>query len=120
VDTGSNYTRHFLFADGGSIAAGGSVSQSTAWLGYITAANATASIFGAGIIDLLDYASTSKNKTFRTLHGDDANYSAANFTVGITSNLWMSTSAITNIKMYPDSGNFAQHSTFALYGVKAP
>jgi hypothetical protein len=34
------------------------------------------------------------------------------------SSLWMSTSAITSIKLYPNTGNWAQYSHFALYGIK--
>ena len=118
-DTGSNYAYHFVQGGGANTAAEGYASQSNPTMIYraMTAANATASVFGASIIDILDYASTSKTKTVRGLGGHDRN-GAGN--ISLNSVLWNSASAITSIKLTTSANNFAQYSTAALYGIKAP
>ena len=110
-DTSSAYARHFMYGSGsGSAVAGNNLSTQSG--GYTST---TSGQFGAQIIDILDYADTTKNKTSRMLTGFDNNGSG--FFV-FYSGLWRSTSAITSIKLYPASGNFAQYSHFALYGIK--
>ena len=84
---------------------------------FVPGSTAAASIFGPGVIDILDYASTNKTKVYRALNGDDLNgegYAA------ISSGLWNSTSAITSITFGSVDGgtNIPQYSTFALYGIK--
>ena len=116
-DTAGNYISHFLYGTGsGSGAAGATAANNSFMLSSrISAANTGASMFGSGVIDILDYANTSKNKTMRSLSGWDGNGSGEVF---LESGLWMSTSAVTSITLYPNSGNFAQYSSFALYGIK--
>lgn len=111
----SNYVRHFLAGNGSAVSAGGTASGTYAsWLdstygGYSTNTNSVK------IIDILDYASTTKNKTFRGFFGYDQNGAGD---VIISSGLWLSTSAITRIDII-DGTNFTTGSTFALYGIKA-
>ena len=115
-DTGNNYAYHSLYGDGASAAAEAGTTRANIPLARMVTLSST-SVFGANIVDILDYASTSKYKTVRTLKGDDRNGSGA---VLIDSGLWMSSSAITSIKFSGRTNNFAQHTTAALYGVKAP
>jgi len=115
-DTGSNYAWHYLFGDGASAAAGAGSTQTSINLVNVAGGNATASSFAAGVLDVLDYANTSKYKTLRLLQGWDGNGSGR---VNLSSGLWMSTSANNAIQFYPSSGNWAQYSSFALYGIKA-
>lgn len=84
---------------------------------WVPASNATASVFGVGILDILDYASTDKTKVVRTLSGNDIN--GAGY-IALTSSLWNSTSAITSITFVSTDGigNIPQYSKFALYGIK--
>lgn len=116
-DSGSNYTNHYLSGDGASATSGSFTTRTWGALSWVTGNTATSSQFGALIIDLLDYASTSKNKTFRTLAGNDRNGAG---TVGLASSAWLSTSAITSIQLgdFPNGGNLAQYSTFSLFGCK--
>lgn len=115
-DSGSNYTYHAVYGDGSGAGAIGQPSQTKAVQGRIAAANSTSGIFGAGVLDILDYADTSKYKTVRNLAGIDTN-GAGN--IWLWSNVWMSTSAISRIDISPASGtNFATGSSFALYGIK--
>jgi len=115
-NTGSNYAFHELYGNGTSALSSASTSQ-TFGLSYIAPSSAPASTFGAGIIDILDYTSTSKNKTVRSLAGYDGNGAG---TVGLVSSLFFATpAAVTQIDLIAQSSNqFVQHSTFALYGVK--
>jgi hypothetical protein len=114
-DTSTNYAFHFLQGNGATASAGGGANNS---FGVIGAASqgfpSSATIFGAIICDILDYANTNKFKTIRTLNGYDANGSG---TVEFTSSLWRSTSAITTIVLDMNN-NFSENSSFALYGIK--
>ena len=116
--TGSNYYFHIMSGNGStaSAQASGGFTGYAAAIGQLTGANATSGMFGAGVIDILDYASTSKNKTFRGLTGQDTN--GAGIT-GIYSNLWLNSStAISGLTFRGDTGDFAQYTQFALYGIK--
>ena len=112
-DTGSNYAWHNLTGNGTTADATGVSSDVEISVAAVTADTATADIFGTGIIDIHDYASTTKNKTARIYSGYDVNGSG---TVRLYSGLWMSTSAITSISLTV-SGSFKSGSTFALYGI---
>lgn len=115
-DTGTNYSYHYLTGNGSTVGKGAGTSKTIIWSALVGAGN-TASAFNAGVIDILDYANTNKYKTVRTLSGIDNNGSGELF---YTSGLWMSTSAITSIKLtLPSSGNFTSNSHFALYGIKS-
>jgi len=76
----------------------------------------SADIMGTSIIDVHDYASTTKNKTVRTMTGFDSNGAGQ---ITLVSSLWMSTAAITSMSIISSVGsNFTTNSTFALYGIK--
>jgi hypothetical protein len=112
-DSATNYWRHYLYGQGSAVtAAADAAATNKLSLGYTST---TSNIFGAGVMDILDYANTSKNKTTRSLCGYDANGSGY---VILFSGLWSSTAAINSITAFPTSGNFTQYSSFALYGIK--
>jgi hypothetical protein len=112
-DTGSNYSRHYLFGGGASATgAAGSASQTSIGVLY----NESTTYAAVGVIDILDYASTVKNKTVRSLMGWDANGSGYVF---LYSGSWMNSSTATSsLTFTPDGGSLATGSTFALYGIK--
>jgi hypothetical protein len=116
-DTGSNYSYHHLQGDGSSVATTGQVNQTSVFVG--TAANsdsAQANVFGANIIDILEYANTNIYKTVRCLNGKENN--ATNYNrIQFKSGNWRNTNAITSLTFTTD-GNFTQYSQFALYAVK--
>jgi hypothetical protein len=115
-DTGSNYANHYLYGDGGGTGAGANSSQTSMqnWVMSTDAANT--SVFGASVIDILDYSNTNKYKTLRSLGGFDNNGDGY---IVLNSGLWQSTSAITSISITMNSGtSFKQYSSFALYGIK--
>lgn len=119
-DTGSNYSRHYIVANGVDAPYSyGAASQTSIELVSTSIGSNTPqndNICGVGIVDIHDYASTSKYKTIRCTGGNNNN--TENFTqMGITSGLWMSTSAITSISIIT-SGNFTTNTVIALYGIK--
>jgi hypothetical protein len=114
-DAGSNYALHFLSGNGSTTGAAGLASQTEMYWNAANPRNGDlANTYSANIIDILDYANTSKNKTVRTLSGDDLNGSGV---VRLNSTLWMSTAAVTSIRIFME-GNYAANSQLALYGVK--
>jgi hypothetical protein len=113
-DTGSNYTRHIIQADGGSVVVAAAVSAASASVGGVVGTSAASNTFEASISDILDYSSTNRNKTSKDLRGCD--YNGAGI-VAIYSSSWMNTSALTSIRIFPASGNFDVGSRFDLYGV---
>jgi hypothetical protein len=115
-DTASNYSIHILYGNGSSALAYGEASSTFTEGGTETSASATASIFGVAIIDILDYDNTNKYKTLRSLSGNDRNGAGD---MRFYSGVWLNTNAITSLKFTPEtSGNFAEYSSFALYGIK--
>jgi len=113
-DTANNYWNHILYGNGSSAIS--SVPFGGAYSGvalYYT--GSTASIAG-GVVDVLDYTSTNKNKTVRFLGGYDDNGSG---NIDLASGSWSATpAAINSIVIKPVSANFSQYSSFALYGIK--
>ena len=109
-DTGSNYNSHQLYGDGASVVANAKGTSSNGWITYWAATG-----FGSAVLDILDYKNTNKYKTTKSLGGHDLNGSGY---ILLRSGLWMNTSAITNISIFPVSGNFTEYSQFALYGIK--
>ena len=113
-DTGSNYPTHWIDGNGSTVSAASIAPWDRMLIGKITAGSSGANMFGACVIDIHDYASTTKNKTVRHIAGDDMNGSGD---IWLGSDLWINTSAINQITMFC-SGIFAAGSTFALYGIK--
>jgi hypothetical protein len=118
-DTGSNYTYHGLEGDGASAAGFGATAQTFALTTNITGSAATANAMGTAVIDIIDYASTSKYKTVRTIGGQDQNSGSNTGQIRLISNLWLSTSAINSITFTSyRSASWTTSTTFALYGIK--
>lgn len=115
-DTGSNYVRHKLNGDGSAATASAQTSQTSA--GNLTVAGgADSNILSPAIIDIHDYASTTKNKTLRMFSGFDNNSSSGR--INLDSGLWLNTSAVTSLSIFLADGNWTTTSTFALYGIKS-
>jgi len=108
-DTASNYNRHVLYGTG----SGTPIAAADTSYGLYPTFSPT---LGCFVQDFLDYSSTNKFKTTRSLWGNDNNGSGY---VGIYSGLWRNTAAITSIEYkIATGGNIPQHSHFALYGIK--
>ncbi len=115
-DTGANYTIHYLGGNGSSTFATGVGNRSDPRGGFTVDGGSLANTFASNVIDILDYSNTNKYKTTRTLTGSERNGAG---TIMLESGVWMNTAAITRIDFTTAGGsNFAQYSSFALYGIK--
>lgn len=109
---GNSMTKnHYLYGNGSSALAGvgtnGDVNN--------TPRSGHTSIFGAEIVDILNYTNTNMNKTVRSLGGFDANGSGE---LALYSNLYATnTNAITSITLTASANSFSANSSFALYGI---
>jgi len=110
--TSGDYYSHHLTGNGASATSGAYADKPQF---YWVTGNGSSSIPEVEIIDILDYGNTNKYKTIRALSGVDNNGSGE---VNLTSGLWMKTNAVDTIQFTCNTGNFAQYSTFALYGVR--
>jgi hypothetical protein len=122
-DAGGNYSYHTFYGDarGGSPFAESGTSLSSIPVAQIPGSASLANSYGVAIIDVLDHASTTKNKTVRSLNGYESNttgYSSIYSASAFTSGAWYSTSAVSSITLIPANSPFQQHSTFTLIGYK--
>jgi hypothetical protein len=116
ADTGANYAFHTLGGNGSSVFSAAATSQSLMEIGFATGSTFTASAFGVIVMDILDFSSTSKNTTLRSLTGLAG---SDNNQVRLVSGLYNSTSAVTSLEFTSQaSTNFISGSRFSLYGVK--
>jgi hypothetical protein len=115
-DSGSNYSYHAIQGAAGGMSTAGVASTTGVLLNNgLAGGTAGTSVFGADIIDIHDYSSTSKNKTVRAFNGRENNTSVS--VIGIRSGAWYSTSAVTSITL-TFNGNAQSGSVFALYGIQ--
>jgi hypothetical protein len=114
-DSGNNYAAHRLYTTGSAIGSQGFSPQSYLVGPDCPAATATASFFGAGIWDILDYKNTNKNKVSRTYGGRNENGTGY---VWLNSAVWLNTTAITSLSVFCGNGNMVQNSIISLYGIK--
>lgn len=117
-DTGSNYAWHQMIASKATIGEDSSVSSSAGTSTTFIKGQVSYDQFSPFVFDILDYSNTNKNKTIRTLSGTENNNASLNSYVRFSSGLWINTTAISSVTIYAASGNFAQNSSFALYGIK--
>ena len=118
--TSANYTLHYLRGNGSAVFASGGTSNGSIQMTFFGVSDSsTASVFGVGSADIQDYASTTKYKTVRGFGGGDNNgVGTTSYRLGLSSGLWLSTSAITSIKVMPGITAFAAGTTIGLYGIK--
>ena len=114
-DTGSNYSFHGLLGDGSGAFSNGSTNDTYINMGEFPAGNASSGIFGAFVVDILDYKDTNKYKTVRLSTGQDRNGAGE---INLRSGNWRNTNAITSITILESISNMAEFSSFALYGIK--
>jgi hypothetical protein len=114
-DTAANYAWHYLRGNGSGVNSSWSNTYANSIRGVATTLF-TASAYSAHVMDILDYAQTTKYKTTRLLGGGlNSTYSA--YEVALNSGLWMSTAAITSVTVGAQSGQtLLSGSRFSLYG----
>jgi hypothetical protein len=114
--SGSGYAWHLLQGGGtgaNSVGSGNGTGQPYMRGGYYLGGGLVANSFGSSITNILDFASSSKNKTIMALTGEPQHTSA------LISGFWQSTNPVTSITLSADITSFAVGSRFSLYGVTA-
>jgi hypothetical protein len=114
-DTATNYTEHLIEGNGG----GGTGTGGGNGLGIVSrigiqSVSDVANSFTVGVIDIIDYASTTKIKSLRYASGL-ANSGSGKVIRG--SGMRNNTAAITSVTLFTPS-NYTTGTTFALYGIK--
>lgn len=106
-DTATNYGKILVYA----------VSAGYGSAAYANVAQIGVGFHGTGqgntIVNVMNYKNTTTNKVVATRSN--------NAGIGLQTNvgMWRSTAAITSIKVYPATGNFANGFTLTLYGIAA-
>jgi hypothetical protein len=121
ADTASNYSTHYVNGNGASTGNSGATASTTKirssnclpYAGYTLN-------FGTAVVDILDYTSTVKSKTVRSLSGSDFNGSGY---INMDSGAWYKNTtsvyeSISSIVITSGANNLAIYSSFALYGIK--
>ena len=119
--SGNYYARHRLNGRGdGLVYSDASAGSGASQISYVAGGSTAASGFSPGIIDILDANSTTKNKTIRALSGLAGQTTDTNNDIGLVSSLYFPSTitAINRIDLTIPSTNFAQYSSFALYGIE--
>jgi len=112
-DTGTNYTSHLIYGTGSAVSA---VSSDAATYGTIFGATDPTGV-GSFIMDISDYASTTKYKTMFALGGMVQTSTPTGY-ASINSAAWKNTAAITSITLTQQNYFVgSSQSIFSLYGV---
>jgi hypothetical protein len=111
----TSYAHHQLVGTGSAVESGAATNATAMRLGRLTAANGTTNSWAAGVIDILDPYSTTKNKTFRGFSG---NTSADNIVI-LYSGLFNNTASITQLDLSGlGASGLSAGSRFSLYGIR--
>lgn len=114
--TTSSYGYHGMKGNGSAASVEYALSFPTTSIYTIGTTQSTGTqTMGAIIMDLHDYTSTTKNKTFRMFGGGISNTS---YGVGVYSGYYQSTTAITQLRVSINTANWSTNTTIALYGIK--
>lgn len=109
-DTGSNYSYTYFRGNGSTTTSGGATNSDLCLLSTISEPPTTG--FANYIAQLQNYAgSTYKTSLVRA--------NAAGAGLAAIVNLWRSTSAINQVKIFTSVGNLNTGSTFTLYGIRS-
>jgi len=117
--TTTNYTSHGLGGDGSTAFAYNlGSSYGMGLIGSTAHSGSTTNTFSGIIVDIFDYANTSKNTTVRSIRGEDY---VTTGEIRIASSAFFQTTAVTSLTIgFLDNGGsqFATNSSIALYGIK--
>lgn len=106
----SGYASHQLFGNGSSVTSSFNTATDNIWTAILNATN-----WEAGVVDILDFGSASKNKTAKALAS--GTFSSTPYIL-LRSGVRLTTTAITSISLGADVGNMVSGTRVSLYGVK--
>jgi len=115
----TQFSYHYMKGNGFACFSTGATSDNVfRFANCVATGSHTANMFSGHIIDIYDYANTSKFKTAKGHSGVKSNSTGSpeNGQILIQSSLWSSTSAITSLDVF-SFGNFAAGTTATLYGI---
>lgn len=107
-DSGSNYSRTYLYGDGTNYSGGQETNQTSARLIYLNS-----SVRGVPQLHIMNYSNSVKYKTVLQRQNLPDTVTAINCAS------WRSNNAITSITITTPANNFAANSYFTLYGIAA-
>ena len=108
------YAQHGLQANGSTVTSFAVIDPYYSTVGNVPGSTQDANVYGAGVIDVSDWASTTKKKTFRSVGG----FAGSSKFVSLYSLLRNSTDAVTSIEVFAGGNNFIAGSRFSLIGIK--
>jgi hypothetical protein len=115
--TTSSYAYHQFYNDGATILTDPANTQTSMRIRGVNAQSTISGRASATIIDILDYASTTKHKTIRTHSGQTGDSIRAVLVFG--AGLFYQTGAVSSVTFAFDStGNYATNTRFSLYGIR--
>ena len=109
--SGGTYSGRYVYGNGTSAVS----TTTTDGMAWGTGASNTASVFGNSEVYIPNYTSANA-KSYSSDSTSETN--ATDGYVLLLAGLWTGTDAITSILLTPFTANFAQYSTFSLYGIK--
>jgi hypothetical protein len=112
VDSGTNYSQTFLIGNGSSASSARNTSQT---VGIATQSTGTLAT-GEWEITAFDFMNYANSNTFKTILIRD---NSASLSTTACVNLWRSTAAINNIRLFKQIGNHSVGTIATLYGVKS-
>ena len=113
VDTGTNYSRCYMYGTSSTATAAAQTGSSDIWLGKIAAATSDSASYGSLIIDILDYANANKNTSVA-----GSNFNGYGDYVRLTGGVWDDTSVV-NAVLIKGNGNVVRGTEMTLYGIKS-
>jgi hypothetical protein len=121
LDPTNSYSAHEFFGNGNNVFSQAATNQTFIWAGSSIGDGAPANAYSASVVDILDYSSTTKNKTVRTLTGNQGGTNGQNNIVNLQSGTRYSLGAVAFIDLLTE-GSFAHGfragSRFSLYGIR--
>ena len=120
VSTSGNYTSHFLGGNGSSVYTGQSTHTDKMQMTEIPGADNTSGIFNSFVMDIFDFADSSKNTTIRNLGGVNYANPSTGGRITLNSGLYLSTNSITSVTFDAFAGTqtFIAGCRLSIYGGK--
>jgi hypothetical protein len=118
-DDGANYAWHELRGGDGSVSSGAGSSQNYIRFSISHVSQNTANLFSPVVADILDFSSTTKNTTVRSLSGMKAvDGSASQNFIDVRSGFWNNTAAVTSLTFKSFGTGFEIGTRLSLYGIR--
>lgn len=116
--TGNVYSIHWLQGNGSAVSSGNFSSQNIMYGALTNAPSSTTNAYSATVLDVLDYTSTTKNKTIRSLTGSAP---ITTQRIMLYSGSYQATTAVSSIQILSPNTTTKPFNTaarFSLYGIR--